>query len=45
MQPKSPTWSADGKSIVVNMQRGGTLSDSQQCISFRGHKFCIREGS
>ena len=24
MQPKSPTWSADGKTIVVNMQRGGT---------------------
>jgi dipeptidyl aminopeptidase/acylaminoacyl peptidase len=41
MQPKSPTWSADGKTIVVNMQMGGTLSDSQQCISFRGYKFCF----
>lgn len=24
-QPKSPTWSPDGKQIVVNMQHGGTL--------------------
>ena len=45
MQPKSPTWSADGKTIVVNMQRGGTLGDSQQCISFRGRQFCFDEGS
>jgi TolB protein len=45
MQPKSPTWSADSKSIVVNMQLGGTLSDGQQCISFRGHKFCFKQGA
>jgi TolB protein len=40
-QPKSPTWSADGKSIVVNMQQGGTLYDSQECKSFFGQKFCL----
>ena len=45
MQPKSPTWSADGKTIVVNMQLGGTLGDSQQCITFRGRKFCFEKGA
>jgi dipeptidyl aminopeptidase/acylaminoacyl peptidase len=45
MQPKSPTWSADGKSIVVNMQQGGTLSDGQQCITFRGRKYCFETGA
>jgi len=45
MQPKSPTWSADGRTIVVNMQLGGTLGDSQQCISFRGRKFCFEQGA
>ena len=40
-QPKSPTWSADGKSIVVNMQQGGTLYDSQECKSFFGQEFCF----
>ena len=40
-QPKSPTWSADGKSIVVNMQQGGTLYDSRECKSFFGQEFCF----
>jgi Tol biopolymer transport system component len=31
-QPKSPTWSADGKQIVISMQQGGTLHDSYICI-------------
>ena len=26
-QPKSPTWSADGKQIVISMQQGGTIQD------------------
>ena len=25
-QPKSPTWSADGKQIVISMQQGGTIA-------------------
>jgi len=41
MQPKSPTWSADGKTIVVNMQQGGTLYDSRECKSFFGQRFCF----
>ena len=45
MQPKSPTWSADGKSIVVSMQRGGTLQDSRRCKEFFGQKFCISEAA
>lgn len=28
-QPKSPTWSPDGKQIVVNMQHGGRLDPQQ----------------
>ncbi len=40
-QPKSPTWSADSKSIVVNMQQGGTLYDSQRCIEFFDQRFCM----
>lgn len=30
-QPKSPTWSADGKQIVISMQAGGTLTDAYLC--------------
>jgi len=45
MQPKSPTWSADGKTIVVNMQLGGTMDGSQQCISFGGRQFCFEKGA
>jgi len=45
MQPKSPTWSADSKTIVVNMQLGGTLDGSQQCISFGGRQFCFETGA
>jgi hypothetical protein len=45
VQPKSPTWSADGKSIVVNMQRGGTMNDSQQCVTFGGRQFCFVKGA
>jgi uncharacterized protein YraI len=33
-QPKSPTWSPDGKHVVVNMQQGGQGSDQRIC----GHK-------
>ena len=44
-QPKSPTWSADGKSIVVNMQQGGTLYDSQQCITFGVRSFVSRRAA
>ncbi len=44
-QPKSPTWSADGKSIAFNLQLGGTLNDTQQCIVFRGRKFCGVKGA
>jgi TolB protein len=31
-QPKSPTWSADGKQIIVSMQSEGKLYDSYLCI-------------
>jgi len=31
-QPKSPTWSPDGKRIVVNMQQGGTLDPVRMCV-------------
>ncbi len=31
-QPKSPTWSADGKQIVISMQAGGTLTDTYICM-------------
>jgi Tol biopolymer transport system component len=31
-QPKSPTWSRDGNSIVVSVQEGGTLTDTYQCL-------------
>jgi hypothetical protein len=30
-QPKSPTWSPDGKQIVVNMQKGGKLDSVHAC--------------
>jgi hypothetical protein len=30
-QPKSPTWSPDGKQIVINMQQGGWLDTIRQC--------------
>ena len=30
-QPKSPTWSPDGKALVINMQQGGTLEPSCYC--------------
>jgi len=43
-QPKSPTWSADGKTIVINMQRGGRMDSSQQCITFGGRQFCFEKG-
>jgi len=45
MQPKSPTWSADGKTIVVNMQLGGRMDSSQQCITFGGRQFCFEKGA
>jgi dipeptidyl aminopeptidase/acylaminoacyl peptidase len=44
-QPKSPTWSADGKTIVVNMQQGGTLYDSRQCKTFFGQRFCLKKSA
>jgi uncharacterized protein YraI len=31
-QPKSPTWSSDGKQIVINMQQGGTLGNTWLCL-------------
>ena len=31
-QPKSPTWSADGRQIVINMQHGGTVDDTWMCM-------------
>ncbi len=36
-QPKSPTWSADGRQIVISMQQGGTTQDQiieQSCRSY-----------
>jgi len=32
-QPKSPTWSPDGKEIAINMQQGGTTSPQQMCLA------------
>ena len=32
-QPKSPTWSADGTQIVINMQQGGTVAAERQCVT------------
>jgi uncharacterized protein YgiM (DUF1202 family) len=31
-QPKSPTWSADGRQIVINMQQGGNVDFIYLCI-------------
>ena len=40
-QPKSPIWSSDGKTIILNMQKGGRLQDSQQCFTLpNGRKVC-----
>jgi dipeptidyl aminopeptidase/acylaminoacyl peptidase len=32
-QPKSPTWSPDGRQIVINMQQGGTIAAVRQTIT------------
>jgi dipeptidyl aminopeptidase/acylaminoacyl peptidase len=31
-QPKSPTWSPDGRQLVINMQHEGTLSSTWTCF-------------
>jgi uncharacterized protein YgiM (DUF1202 family) len=31
-QPKSPTWSTDGKQIVINMQQGGAVDNIYLCM-------------
>ncbi len=31
-QPKSPAWSPDGQTIVINMQNGGTVDDTWMCM-------------
>jgi dipeptidyl aminopeptidase/acylaminoacyl peptidase len=33
-QPKSPTWSPDGRTIIVSDQNGGAVYDNRQCIPF-----------
>jgi len=33
-RPKSPTWSADGQSIIVSFQHGGTVDPAEECRNF-----------
>jgi Tol biopolymer transport system component len=33
-QPKSPTWSADGQTIIVSFQHGGTVDPKPECRTF-----------
>ncbi|HMQ52585.1 MAG TPA: SH3 domain-containing protein [Anaerolineae bacterium] len=32
-EPKAPTWSPDGKEIILNYQRGGRQTEQKRCVS------------